>query len=81
MMFRRLLERIDRAADEGHRSERVAARWHRKHTRAYRWIVGLHFGLIACHAALIGLYLVAAEFHRAATRRHERAAEGQEGGA
>ena len=52
---------LHRLADEGHRSESVAARWHTGHAIAY-------MGLILGYAGMIAFHLSAAARHRAAAR-------------
>ena len=51
---------LDRLADESHRSETVAGRWHRGHALAY-WI-------------LIAGYVCMSAWHLAAAARHARTA-------
>ena len=52
---------LDRLADESHKSQIVAGRY--------------HLGYVAAYGALIGLYACAMAFHWAAAKRHFRAAD------
>lgn len=55
---------LRRLADEGHRSERIAARWHTGHALAY--------------SVLIVGYVCMGAWHLAAASRHRQAAKRKE---
>lgn len=63
---------LNRLADESHRSETVAARWHRGHAVAY-WI------LIAGYVCMSAWHLAAAARHRRTARLIEVAKRGTSG--
>lgn len=61
---------LSRLADEGHRSETVAARWHMGHVVAY-------VGLIGGYICMIAFHLSAASRHRTSAARQDSARPGR----